>query len=59
MSGEEGTPRAGDIVEREMPDALKDGIGDEATSSWKSDDEELMLVFYWRLYIRDDAGVLG
>jgi len=29
-----------------MPDALKDGIGDEAPSSWKSDDEELMVILF-------------
>lgn len=46
LSGDEGTPSAGDIVEREMPEALKDGMGEEAPSSWNSeDDEEFMFVF--------------
>lgn len=41
--GEEGTPRAGDMVEREIPEEEKDGMGEDAPSSVNSE-EELMVV---------------
>ena len=44
--GEEGTPRAGEMVEREIPEVLKDGIGLDRPSSldWEYSLEELMVL---------------